>query len=61
MGYSSTLYQFYVNGNPHHVQNNTHYLTSPSIQTEVQKHFNCSNPLGIIMEDQDGTTIPSHH
>jgi hypothetical protein len=28
---------------------------------EVQRYFNCTKPLGIILEDQDGTAIPSHH
>jgi hypothetical protein len=51
----------YPAGNPYKSSNNTQYLTSPLIQTEMQNYYNCSTPLGMILEDQDGTLIPSHN
>jgi len=40
--------------------NGDYFLTSSKIQAEIKNHFNCSNMLGMPLEDQDGTLIASH-
>lgn len=61
LGYSASMYDKYPKGNPYRIVNNTQYLTSDQIVQQMKNHFGCDNPLGIILEDQDGTLIPSHN
>ncbi len=55
------MYDKYPKGNPYRNVNNTQHLTSDQIVQEMKNHFGCDKPLGIILEDQDGTLIPSHN
>ena len=54
------MYQFYPSGNPHVVVNGVQYLVSDKIREKMVEHFNCSDVIGIPLEDQDGTSISSH-
>ena len=60
LGFSEFLYQHFPAGNPHIVVDGQQYLTSPKIKEKLEKHFGCTEAIGIPLEDQDGTAISSH-
>lgn len=60
LGYSSAMYDKYPLGNPYRNSTAGQYLTSPQIVQEMNNYFGCTNSIGLILEDQDGTLIPSH-
>lgn len=61
LGYSAAMYDKYPLGNLYrNTSAGTQYLTSPQIVQEMNNYFGCSSSLGLILEDQDGTLIPSH-
>lgn len=62
LGFSSALFPLFPAGNPFYTDINLmQYLRSPKIITEIKNHFNCSTPVGLPLEDQDGTVNSSHN
>ena len=60
IAFSSALFPLFPAGNPFIVVNDTQYISSPKLKAEISSHFNCSNPIGLPLEDQDGTLNSSH-
>ena len=61
LGFSAVMYELYPKGTPLIQKPSGEYLiNTPKIIQEIRKHFNCSSPFGIPLEDQDGTLISSH-
>ena len=60
LGFSSALYALYPAGNPFIIVNDVQYLKSAKIVAEIVAHYGCNDPIGLPLEDQDGTVNSSH-
>lgn len=60
LGFSSALFPLYPSGNPFVIVNDVQYVTSPKIIKQAIAYFNCSNPIGIPLQDQDIAVNSSH-
>lgn len=60
LGFSSFLYKDFPKGNPYLEINGEKFLKSPEIVKKVAEHFGCDSNNGMLLEDQDGSFIPSH-
>lgn len=51
----------YVGGSPlSSTPDGSNYFNSTRLREEVNSHFGCDKPLGLLLEDADGTLISSH-